>query len=168
MPRDLRYFVSYAHQDKPQARRLLDLIEPRLAISRAFAFTGWIDDDIGLGSRWTDAIDDALADCDFGLLLLSPAFFASGFIRRDELPTFIAHVRRPGGGNRTRLRKPAIPVLLKPVPLDGSADLAGLEQLQYFSDADGRAFNNTSGHVSERFADQLVAAMLRRLATCFP
>jgi len=168
MPNPLRCFVSYAHTDKAQAQALMELLAPRLAISSHYEFSAWIDDDISLGSRWTDAIDTALRDCDFGLLLLSPAFFASGFIRRDELPTFIDQVRRPGQGNHTRLRKPVIPVQLKAIPLDGSADLAGLEQLQLFTDDQGRAFHQLRGHLKDGFADQLVSAMLRRLRTLFP
>ena len=168
MPRAISYFVSYAHADKAQAQALMALLAPRLAISSDYQFNGWIDDDIPLGSRWTDEIDKALLDCDFGLLLLSPAFFASHFIRRDELPTFIEQVRQPGQGAVTRLRKPVIPVQLKPIPLDGSADLAGLEQLQVFTDRESRAFHQLRGHLKDRFADELVSATLRRLRTLFP
>lgn len=60
-----------------------------------YRFAPWIDDGIGVGERWTDAIGAALAAADFGLMLLSPGFFASGFIRREELPHFI---ERPGCG----------------------------------------------------------------------
>jgi hypothetical protein len=168
MPSPLRYFVSYAHADKAQAQALMQLLADRLAISSHYRFSAWIDDDIPLGSRWTDEIATALKDCDFGLLLLSPAFFASDCIRRDELPTFIDQVRRPGQGNHTRLLKPVIPVQLKAIPLDGSADLAGLDQLQIFTDAEGRAFHGLRGHLKDRFADQLVSKTVRRLRTLFP
>jgi hypothetical protein len=58
--------------------------------------------------------------------------------------------------------------MLKDIPLNDSADLAGLDQLQMFRDTDGRAFNATRGHLRDRFADQLVAAMLRRLRQVYP
>lgn len=168
MPTDLRYFVSYAHRDQGQVARLLDLLHPRLAIARGYRFSHWIDDQIGVGERWTDEIDAALADCDFGLLLLSPSFFASGFIRRDELPTFIELVAAGGGATQTRIRKPLVPVMLKDLPLDGSADLAGLEQTQIFRDQAGRSFNRTRGHTSDAFADQLVARVLEKLRRLYP
>jgi hypothetical protein len=172
MPRDLAYFLSYARADRPQVERLRDLLAPRLAIVRDFRFTGWIDDQIHVGERWTDAIDAALAGCDFGLMLLSPAFFASGFIRSEELPRFIELVAGPGTGPgaavQTRIRKPLVPVMLKPVPLDGSADLAGLEQVQVFRDREGRAFSQTRGTTAEAFADALVAAILAKLRVLYP
>jgi len=168
MPQDLRYFVSYARKDKDQVQRLLDLLEPRLAIARGFRFSPWIDDQIEVGERWTDAIGDALAACDFGLMLLSPNFFASGFIRREELPVFVERIRNPSGDLQTRIRKPLVPVMLKDIPLDGSADLAGLEQLQVFRDQEGRTFHRTRCHTADAFADQLVAAILTKLRRIYP
>jgi len=172
MPKDLSYFVSYARADQPQPRRLLDLLAPRLAIARGYRFSPWVDDRIEVGERWTDAIGAALGGCDFGLLLLTPAFFASGFIRREELPIFIERVADPGAlaGSEpsTRIRKPLVPVMLRPIPLDGSADLAGLEQLQVFRDREGRAFTRTRGPTADAFADQLVAAILTKLRRLWP
>ncbi len=164
----LNYFVSYARADRADAGRLLGLLQPRLAIMRGFGFSHWIDDAIAVGERWTDAIDDALSSCDFGLLLLSPAFFASGFIRREELPVFIEQTRTPAGQARTRVRKPLVPVLLKQVPLDGSADLAGLEQLQVFRDRENRSFAQTRGHVRDAFASHLARAIATKLARGYP
>ncbi|WP_157817376.1 toll/interleukin-1 receptor domain-containing protein [Candidatus Thiodictyon syntrophicum] len=169
---ELTYFVSYAHADQAPTGRLLDLLAPRLAIARGYRFRHWIDDRIAVGERWTDAIGAVLAGCDFGLLLLSPSFLASGFIRREELPTFIERISNPGGGAgseaETRIRKPLVPVMLKPIPLDGSADLAGLDQLQLFRDRERRAFTETRGHTADAFADQLVAAMLTKLRRIWP
>jgi hypothetical protein len=172
MPRDLAYFVSYARTDHAQVERLSSLLTPRLTIVRDFRFTGWIDDEIRVGERWTDAIGAALAGCDFGLMLLSPAFFASGFIRREELPHFIDQSAAPtatsGATGQTRIRKPLVPVMLKPVPLDCSADLAGLEQLQVFRDREGRAFSQTRGTTADAFTDALVAAILAKLRVLCP
>lgn len=153
MPLDLTYFVSYARADKEPTIKLLELLQPRLAIARGFRFAHWIDDRIGLGERWNDEIGTALAACDFGLMLLSPAFFASGFIRREELPHFIEQVRDPVADpsapartqTQTRIRKPLVPVILKPIPMDGAADLAGLEQLQIFRDHEGGASARPAG-----------------------
>lgn len=113
---DLNYFVSYAHADQAQTRRLLDLLAPRLAIARGFRFSHWIDDRIGVGERWTDEI-----------------------------------------------RKPLVPVMLKPIPMDGAADLAGLEQLQILRNREGRSFSQTRGPTADAFAEQLVSAILAKL-----
>jgi hypothetical protein len=57
---------------------------------------------------------------------------------------------------------------LKPVPLDGSADLKGLQHVQVFRDDRGRWFSQTGGHIREAFADQLVAAMFAKLRGGLP
>ena len=153
----LNYFISYAHQDKPQVDRLLDLLRPQLAIAAGFEFSQWHDTRIPVGDDWAGEIQAALRSSDFGLLMLSPAFLASGFIGRHELPHFL----RPAGPNGTgvAVTKPVVPVGLKPVPLDGSARLQGLEHLQLFRDHQRRWFNATRGHVSDAFAAGLAAAI---------
>ena len=168
MPRNLKFFVSYAHADQPQPRRLLELLQPRLQIVKEFWFSAWIDDEIRVRNHWTDEIDDALQSADFGLLLLSPSFFASGFIRTNEIPHFVELIRNKSGSDRTRVRKPLVPVLLKPIPLDGSADLAGIEQLQIFRDTKGSSFSETRGHTRDAFADQLTTAMVTKLRGLYP
>lgn len=164
----INYFVSYARADKRIVQRLLGLLEPRLAIKQGFDFSHWFDDEILVGSRWTDEISDALASCDFGLLLVSPNFLASGFIRREELPTFIDSVRTPSGAFQTRIRKPVVPVLLEGIDLRGGDDLAGLEQVQIFRDAENRSFAQTSSNRSKVFADQLAAAIVTKLRKLHP
>ncbi|WP_089725512.1 toll/interleukin-1 receptor domain-containing protein [Candidatus Thiosymbion oneisti] len=153
------FFVSYARADGHLPNRLLELLRPRLAIMQGFDCDTWIDTMIPVGAAWRREIDTALAQCDFGLLLLSPGFFASRFISERELPRFLG--LGPDGG--IRIRKPIVPVGLKYVPLDGSADLKGLDQIQIFRDSQDRWFNQTRGQVSETFADQLVAAIVAKL-----
>ncbi|MBK1649327.1 toll/interleukin-1 receptor domain-containing protein [Rhabdochromatium marinum] len=159
----IAYFVSYSHADKRLAHRLLDLIQPRLAIQKGFSFSQWIDNAIDPGQHWSDEISTALATCDFGLMLISPSFLASGFIRTEELPVFIEQVRSGTSLTHTRVRKPLVPVMLEQVPLDGTADLSGLEQIQIFRDRDGRSFATTRGPNSTAFADQLVSAITTKL-----
>lgn len=151
------YFVSYAQADNPLPHKLLELLRPRLAIRKDFDFHEWMDTQIPLGADWRREIQQALAHCDFGLLLLSPRFFASPFITDHELPHFLGP--RPGGG--IAIRKSIVPVGLKHVPLDGSADLKGLDQTQIFRDPRNRWFDQTRGHIREAFADGLVAALSR-------
>jgi len=82
---------------------------------------------IPVDAGWRREIDAALARCDFGLLFLSPGFFASRFISGQELPHFLGLSLGPDGG--IGIRKPIVPVGLKAVPLDGSADFKGLDRI---------------------------------------
>ncbi len=159
MDETLTYFVSYARKDRTQADQLLDLLRPRLKIAAGIRLRQWNDRMIPLGDLWREEIATALRAADFGLLLLSPEFFASDFIGHHELPHFI----EPRGGNSAVIHKPIVPVGLKPVPLDGSADLKGVQHTQIFRDDQGRWFSQTRGHVREAFADQLAAALLAKL-----
>ncbi|MCG6861593.1 MAG: hypothetical protein LJE70_10015 [Chromatiaceae bacterium] len=88
----------------------------------------------------------------------------TGFITGTELPHFIE--KRDTGA--PSIRKPTIPVGMIPIPLDGPADLKGLEQIQIFRDRDGRWFDRTRGHIRTDFADQLTAAIVDRLGAIHP
>lgn len=164
MPTALDYFVSYARRDRPAVDALMDLLRPRLKIASGPGFAEWNDRMIPIGAAWRTEIDAALTGCAFGLLLLSPEFFASDFIAANELPHFI----EPLGPRTVVIHKPLVPVGLKPVPLDGSADLKGIQHVQVFRDDRGRWFSQTRGHVREAFADQLVAAMFAKLRGGLP
>ena len=159
MPTVLNYFVCYARADQRPVERLLSLLRPRLQIAADFEFSEWKDKLIPVGQGWRGTIKQALQCSDFGLLLLSPNFFASSFIKTDEAPHFLETV----AGGALNVKKPVVPVGLKPVPLDGSANLGRLEQLQIFRNREGRWFSETRGHISDAYADQLVAAMLAKL-----
>ena len=164
MPKSLNYFVSYAHQDRRHVDRLLGLLGPRLQIAADFDFSEWKDNLIPVGEGSHLTIEQALQRADFGLLLLSPNFFASAYIKANEIPHFLETVT----GGTVNIRKPVVPVGLVRVPLDGSADLVGLGQLQIFRDRESRWFNKTSGHISDAYADQLVDAILMKLKTSVP
>lgn len=76
-----------------------------------------------------------LDGCDYGVLLVSPAFLGSTFILEEELPRFVGESATKG----------ALPVALKRVPLDGSRQLSGVGDHQIFRDAEGRCFSETRG-----------------------
>ena len=70
-----------------------------------------MDNQILPGEHWRAEIDQALERSRFGLLLLSPQFFARDFIMEKELPPLLA--------------KPmVVPVALHRIPLDGRRPLA--------------------------------------------
>lgn len=157
MPSPCKYFVSYAHADQQQAKQLLDLLQPRLKIASDMEFSDWIDHKIILGERWHEQIGNAIKDCDFGLLLLSPSFFASPYIVEKELKKFIS--------SKGAIKKAIVPVGLKAVPFDGSADLKGVQHVQIFLDQQNRWFNTLRGPSKDAFADQLTAKILAKLRT---
>ena len=85
MPRN-RVFISYSHQDeaflqafrvhlKPwEDRKLLDI---------------WSDRDIETSQDWHQAIQAALQETAVAVLLISPNFLASDYIRQQELPDLL-------------------------------------------------------------------------------
>jgi hypothetical protein len=112
----------------------------------------WRDTNLLVGVRWHDEIQQALTDCQLGLLLLSPAFLASEYITQQELPQFV------GNG-----AKPIIPVMLKLVDLQ-LHDLKGLKDYQIFSLDRAKAFDNcTTNPIRRRFVEALFVQIERRL-----
>ena len=114
-----RIFLSYAHADNESG--LVDRFDQRLRplcnIASPEPFELWRDNRFMLvGERLADTILGALDEADFGLLLLSPNFLNSQFIRDEELPRILSKA----GGNRV------IPVQLRRVPW-GAVHVAGLE-----------------------------------------
>jgi hypothetical protein len=162
--RPVKYFVSYAHADAMQAGKLLRLLGHFLEASARYDFQLWHDSDIVLGSDWHRSIQQAIGECDFGLLLVSSAFLSRKYIKDNELPHFVSpDPAQPEPG------KLAAPVMLKTVPLDGSMDLRGLETRQIFCHSSGQAFSErrTSAE-QEAFARQLFAHIDRMLSAAAP
>jgi len=112
--------VSYAHKNQALSdaftEQLLDLLGP----SKKYDYKLWKDSAIVVGEGWKEQILTAKDECDFGLLLVSPAFLNSQFIVGQELPRFVGDKRAP-----------SIPVLLAKVDFR-LHDLKGLEELQIF------------------------------------
>lgn len=143
----IRYFVSYAHADKPDLNRFLEVFNPQLDTSASFQFSPWTDSNILPGERWRERIDQALKQCAFGLLLVSPNFLASNFIGREELPVLLA-------------KQIVVPIALHPILFDGSMDLKGLESRQVFRDTKGRAFDQCGRmHTRRAFALELFSKL---------
>ena len=157
----VRCFVSYAHKDRAKKEDLLERLEERFTLSTDYRFRDWTDAEILPGEDWREEIRRAIAECDFGLMLVSHAFLGSAFIIREELPHFLPE---PSGEETGLL----IPVALKKVALDGSIDLKGLAPRQIFYNDKERAFSECQGNAKEAFADQLFRAILDRLNKALP
>jgi hypothetical protein len=147
-----RLFLSWAHADRAAKEALVGLLMPNLRILRDVEVSWWQDSDLNIGQDWRREILGRIEECDYGVLLLSPAFLASEFITEHELPAFVGAPAVKG----------ALPVALKPVPLDGTRTWHGIDRHQLFT-LDGKAFTQTAGAQRERFASELASAILRRI-----
>ena len=137
---------------------MLRRLQAYFGASAKYRFEGWQDELIDLGSDWHRQIQAAIAECDFGLLFVSPAFLGNEYIKKHELSHFVGdEVFRP------EVRKRTAPVALRPLRFDGSMDLRGLAQRQIFHDARRRAYQELTGIRKDRFAEQLYAKIVEML-----
>jgi WD40 repeat protein len=159
--RAVRYFVCYAHGDRTLKEDLLTRLGHCFGAAKDYRFEGWHDGDIELGSNWHERIQAAIRECDFGLLLVSPAFLASAYIEEHELPHFVGRDPfRPSSGKR------AAPIALKAIRFDGKMDLKGLEKQQFFIGKDGKAYEQLSGNAPKNgFAGDLFVKIVEIVAT---
>ena len=160
MKRKVRYFVSYAHDDGKLPGKLTTQLHKHLGACKDYEFERWQDTDLLVGEKWHEQIQKAIADCDFGLLLVSPAFLSSRYIGEHELPHF---VNGP---------KPCLPVALCRIDFQNH-DLKGLQDSQIFhyrsEGAEGpRAFADYySAKLQADFALKLFADITARLKKLF-
>ncbi len=116
----VKYFVSYASRNKKLADEFLGQFKEITKPSKRYEYSCWRDRAILAGENWHEKIQEAISKCDFGLLLISPAFLGSQYIKEHELPYFL--------GNKG---KHVMPVLLQRVSFE-KHDLLGLEEKQIF------------------------------------
>lgn len=119
MKKKIKYFVSYARRNSALTQNFMERLDDVLAPSKRFEYSRWQDNDLILGEDWEAQIILAIENCTFGLLLISPAFLASSFITKKELPKFVS-------GDKS-----SVPVMLQPVDFDRH-DLKGLQKKQIF------------------------------------
>lgn len=153
----VRLFLSWCHDDRRAKEALLSRLMPMLTVQRGLSVDWWEDSHLATGEKWRRAILARLADCDYGVLLLSPGFFASGFIVTEELPWFVGPAATKG----------ALPVMLAPVMLDGTWELHGVDAHQIFT-LDGDAFADTGEPRRTRFARELAGEIRRRVTGSQP
>jgi hypothetical protein len=149
-PAEASIFLSWCHGDLAAKEALLSHLH--LGTLAGVRIAWWEDSHLLLGAGWRRQILARLAECDYGVLLLSPGFFASRFILEEELPRLL-------GPDADKV----LPVMLKRVPLDGSRDLHGVDTRQIFTGSGGRCFTETRGAGRERFALDLTTAIRHRV-----
>lgn len=147
-------FVSYARKDQSLADDFLGRLSHHLEAAKDYDYRVWQDKMMLPGEYWADEIRQALDACDFGLLLTSPAFFASDFIRNQELIRFVPDSLEAG-----LPPKRAIPVGL--VRYDFNLlDTRGLTDQQVYRHQD-KFFEECAGSGRSCFVAELFAQLVQ-------
>lgn len=76
-------FISYSHKDEDWKNRLVTHLRE---LERSGYFKLWHDREIPLGNQWPKEIKNALDTADVAILMISPDFLDSDFIRNKEMP----------------------------------------------------------------------------------
>ncbi|MEQ8276779.1 MAG: toll/interleukin-1 receptor domain-containing protein [Deltaproteobacteria bacterium] len=98
-----RIFVSYSHQDRAWKSRVVSYID-------AADLDTWDDDDIEVGADWFGRIRGAIGAADAAVLLISPDFLRSKFVREHEMPRLL--------GERSNRGMKIFPIIVRPSPLE--------------------------------------------------
>ncbi len=109
-PNDFSVFICYAHTDnespdpgKRWLNRLLEQLQPLVLQDKVKA---WSDTQIETGQLWDTSIKTQLHHAKAAVLLVSPAFLASKYIRNSELPVLLMNAMNEGGT--------VLPIILRP------------------------------------------------------
>lgn len=97
-----RVFLSYAHQDAEFVRSIASFLSE---LGEDFGYTVWTDEELAAGSNWALEVGRALERSDAMVVLLSPAWSHSPWLRR-ELEYALTTKKLEGA---------VIPVLLRPI-----------------------------------------------------
>jgi TIR domain len=131
----VKTFFSYAHRNTKLKVKLMEPLMEHLSVSKFFTFERWHDVQILPGEHWHHEIKAAIAKADIGIVLLSPAFFSSEYIRIHEIPELLT--KSLG----------VIPVLLEPLDFS-NMDLNEFNDLQVFT-LNRKAFAEMRGHAQQ-------------------
>ena len=86
-------FISYSRKDRAFLERFWTHLSP---LETQYGLERWDDSRIQPGDIWLDEIEQALERAQVALLLVSPDFLASDFIRRKELPHLFEAAQNDG------------------------------------------------------------------------
>ena len=156
-------FISYAHRDNDDtqpSRRWLDrLLEHLAPMSSLGELLVWSDRDLRPGEPWHARIRTHLDQAYAAVLLLSPSFLASGYIRRHELPLLL---------QRWQHGLQIIPVVVRPCDWEASRyrfpDAAtGPGELELGTLQAPHANDEALSALPEATQDKVLRAVARRL-----
>ena len=86
-------FISYSHKDRYFLEQFWVFLKP---LEEDYGLQRWDDSRIKSGDNWRDEIQQALKRAQVAMLLVSPHFLASDFIRRVELPSLFEAAKHDG------------------------------------------------------------------------
>jgi formylglycine-generating enzyme required for sulfatase activity len=86
-------FISYSHKDRDVLERFWTHLKP---LEEDYGLQRWDDSRMRPGDIWLKEIEQALERAQVALLLVSPDFLASDFIRRKELPALFEAAEKDG------------------------------------------------------------------------
>jgi hypothetical protein len=86
-------FVSYSHADHAAFQRLCVHLG---AVARLFSLKVWHDERLTAGDYWNARIENAIAQSDIFVALVTNDFFHSGYIADRELPAILQRHRANG------------------------------------------------------------------------
>jgi hypothetical protein len=88
-----KVFISYAREDEEWCQRLQKYLAPAV---QSEVLEIWDDQQIQLGDAWEQTIEENLSRSSAAVLLVSPAFLGSDFIRNKELPLLLTKAKSDG------------------------------------------------------------------------
>ena len=88
-----RIFISYSHEDKRLYNEFLKMLRPS---AHRHGLAIWSDDTIEVGTIWREEIERALGCKGVAVLLGSPDFLDSSFIKNNELPPLLQASQNQG------------------------------------------------------------------------
>ena len=144
-------FISYAHKDS-KYRFLEDLLEHLGALKKRGLLDVWTDQDIEPGAMWLKKIREALASARVGILLVSPSFLASSFIKDEEVSALLRAARDEGAT--------IIPVIVRPCLYN----LTELKDYQAFNSPD-HSVSAMNRHQKDKLWRDVAAKALAALDT---
>lgn len=149
-------FLCYAHEDKRLVSNFRRKFSEQARAAKRYSYKVWTDHDIHVGDKWREEIQQALRQCDMGILLVSPNFIGSEFIGECELSEFVGESD-----------KAVVPVMLKPVDFQ-EQELKGLEEHQIFRldrerFAHPKAFAECRDYQRDEFAQKLLVEIQQKL-----
>jgi len=166
VPSHLPVFVCYAHADnespEPSKRWLDRLLEQLAPLAIQDQVCAWSDKDIETGQDWHQRIQQTLENAKAAVLLASPAFLASKYIRNSEVPFLLKNAKDRG--------VTIIPVIVRhclfkettfkyPDPLNGPNELS-LSTLQS-ANSPTTPLNSLEEHEQDRVLLSVAQTLLR-------
>ncbi|MCP4971349.1 MAG: toll/interleukin-1 receptor domain-containing protein, partial [Arcobacter sp.] len=142
-------FISYSHQDENQRYNLVKDLKDSFG-NTPYNITFLEDKNILIGEKWDNKIREMLDECDYGLLLISPHFLESEYIKNVEIPELEKKGLLPIGLSKTDFSK------LKKV---------GIEKFQVFTFGDTNKifYEQTGEDLRDPFIDKLIKHIINRI-----